>query len=57
VVASSVALLEEGCGYYSELVSGTVHTHVEELRRKLQDDAACPRQIITVRKSGHRLEA
>jgi two-component system response regulator RegX3 len=34
----------------------TVDTHVAELRRKLEDDPANPRYIITVRKSGYRID-
>jgi DNA-binding response OmpR family regulator len=33
----------------------TVDTHIVEMRRKLEDDAAEPRHIITVRKVGYLL--
>jgi DNA-binding response OmpR family regulator len=36
-------------------VSRTVDTHVAELRRKLEDDPAEPRHILTVWKIGYRL--
>lgn len=38
------------------VISRTVDTHVAELRRKLEPDPARPRYIITVRKSGYRLD-
>src|SRR5579884_3391135 len=34
----------------------TVDTHIAELRRKLEPDPAAPRHILTVRKTGYRLE-
>jgi DNA-binding response OmpR family regulator len=33
-----------------------VDTHIAELRRKLEDDSAEPRHLLTVRKVGYRLE-
>ena len=43
-------------GYPTAVVTRTVDTHVAELRRKLEPDAAAPRYILTVRKAGYRLE-
>jgi DNA-binding response OmpR family regulator len=37
-------------------MSRTVDTHIGELRRKLEDDPAQPRHIVTVRKTGYRLQ-
>ena len=54
-VASRAELLEEVWGYSGEVHSRTVDTHVAELRRKLEDNAAEPRHILTVRKSGYRI--
>ena len=48
-------LLEEVWGYSGEVYSRTVDTHVAELRRKLEDNAAEPRHILTVRKTGYRI--
>jgi DNA-binding response OmpR family regulator len=48
-------LLKEVWGYGSDVVSRTVDTHVGELRRKLEADPASPRHILTVRKTGYRL--
>jgi DNA-binding response OmpR family regulator len=31
--------------------------HVADLRRKIEDDPARPRHIVTVRKAGYRFEA
>lgn len=49
-------LLEEVWGYPSDVLTRTVDTHVAELRRKLEDDPADPRYIVTVRTVGYRLE-
>ena len=56
-VASRAELLEEVWGYSGEVYSRTVDTHVAELRRKLEENAAEPRHILTVRKSGYRIAA
>lgn len=55
-VASRAELLEEVWGYSGEVYSRTVDTHVAELRRKLENNAADPRHILTVRKSGYRIQ-
>jgi two-component system alkaline phosphatase synthesis response regulator PhoP len=55
-VVSRAELLEEVWGYSGEVYSRTVDTHVAELRRKLEDNAAEPRHILTVRKTGYRIE-
>lgn len=54
-VASRAELLEEVWGYSGEVYSRTVDTHVAELRRKLEDNAADPQHILTVRKTGYRI--
>jgi DNA-binding response OmpR family regulator len=54
--ATRVELLTEVWGYSAEVMSRTVDTHVAELRRKLEPDPANPRHILTVRKTGYRLE-
>jgi len=43
-------------GHSAVVVSRTVDTHIAELRRKLEQDPAEPRHILTVRKAGYRLE-
>ena len=55
-VASRAELLEEVWGYSGEVYSRTVDTHVAELRRKLEENAAEPRHILTVRKTGYRID-
>ena len=54
-VVGRLELLREVWGYGSDVVSRTVDTHVGELRRKLEADPAQPRYILTVRKTGYRL--
>jgi DNA-binding response OmpR family regulator len=54
-VASRTELLAEVWGYAGEVYSRTVDTHVAELRRKLEENPAEPRHVLTVRKTGYRL--
>jgi len=53
-VATRHDLLTEVWGYDSQVLSRTVDSHVAELRRKLEDDPARPRHILTVWKVGYR---
>ena len=55
-VASRLELLREVWGYAEDVMSRTVDTHVAMLRRKLEDDPAHPRHIVTVRTFGYRIE-
>lgn len=54
-VVSRLQLMREVWGYSSAVVSRTVDTHIAELRRKLEENPAAPRHILTVRKTGYRL--
>jgi DNA-binding response OmpR family regulator len=54
-VASRHELLREVWGYGAFVVSRTVDTHIAELRRKLEDDAADPKIVMTVWKVGYRI--
>ena len=54
--ATRVELLTEVWGYSAEVMSRTVDTHIAELRRKLEKDPANPAHIVTVRKTGYRLD-
>ncbi|MGH7530924.1 MAG: response regulator transcription factor [Gemmatimonadales bacterium] len=54
--ATRTELLTEVWGYSAAVMSRTVDTHVAELRRKLERDPASPCHILTVRKTGYRLE-
>jgi DNA-binding response OmpR family regulator len=55
-VVSRTELLHEVWGYDAEIVSRTVDTHMAELRRKLEADPSNPRHLLTVRKTGYRLQ-
>jgi two-component system alkaline phosphatase synthesis response regulator PhoP len=55
-VARRLDLLREVWGYVVDVRSRTVDTHIADLRRKLEVDPSTPRHIITVRKTGYRLE-
>jgi two-component system alkaline phosphatase synthesis response regulator PhoP len=54
-LATRLELLREVWGYDDSVMSRTVDTHVSELRRKLEDDPANPRHILTVLKGGYRI--
>ena len=56
-VATRLELLKEVWGYDEAVMSRTVDTHIAELRRKLEPDPASPRFILTVLKTGYRLDA
>jgi DNA-binding response OmpR family regulator len=56
-VVSRQELLREVWGHQSNVVTRTVDTHIMELRRKLEDDPARPRHILTIRKMGYRLQS
>jgi DNA-binding response OmpR family regulator len=54
-VVSRHELLRLVWGMRPDVVTRTVDIHVAELRRKLEDDPAHPKHILTVRKVGYRL--
>jgi DNA-binding response OmpR family regulator len=56
-VASRADLLREVWGHRAEVATRTVDIHVAELRRKLENDPAEPKHILTVWKAGYRFEA
>jgi DNA-binding response OmpR family regulator len=56
-VVSRIDLLKEVWGYRGAVNSRTVDTHIMELRRKLEQDPSQPRHILTIRKSGYRLQS
>jgi two-component system, OmpR family, alkaline phosphatase synthesis response regulator PhoP len=56
-VASRVQLLREVWGHEASVLTRTVDTHMAELRRKLEDDPASPRHLVTARKAGYRFDA
>jgi two-component system, OmpR family, alkaline phosphatase synthesis response regulator PhoP len=55
-VLSRLDLMQTVWGYSSAVITRTVDTHMFELRRKLEADAARPRHITTVRGVGYRLD-
>ena len=55
-VATRLELLREVWGHRGLVMTRTIDAHVAELRRKLEDDPAQPRHIITVWKVGYRLQ-
>ncbi len=54
-VAGRSELLKEVWGYGAFIMTRTVDSHIAELRRKLEDNPAEPRHIVTVWKVGYRL--
>ena len=55
-VATRNELLKEVWGYSAFVTTRTVDSHVAELRRKIEHDAASPRFVKTVWKVGYRFE-
>jgi two-component system, OmpR family, alkaline phosphatase synthesis response regulator PhoP len=55
-VASRLDLLKEVWDHRAAVMTRTVDMHVAELRRKLEENPSQPRHILTVRKSGYRLQ-
>jgi len=56
-VASRAELLAEVWGYQNtDVATRTVDIHMAELRRKLEEDPSDPTYLLTVRKSGYRLQ-
>ncbi len=55
-VATRLELLREVWGHRGLVMTRTVDAHVAELRRKLEDDPANPRHIVTVWKVGYRIQ-
>jgi len=52
---SRLELMRQVWGYSDSVITRTIDTHIAELRRKLERDAANPEHILTVRKVGYRL--
>ncbi|MEP6733729.1 MAG: response regulator transcription factor [bacterium] len=50
-------LLDEVWGYEADVQSRTVDAHITTLRRKIEDDPATPRHILTSRKIGYRIRS
>jgi DNA-binding response OmpR family regulator len=56
VVVTRPALLKEVWGHQADVMTRTVDIHIAELRRKLEDDPGVPRHLVTVWKTGYRLD-
>jgi len=54
-VAGRLELLAEVWGHRAAVMTRTVDMHVAQLRRKLEEDPADPRHIVTVWKAGYRI--
>ena len=54
-VAGRLELLAEVWGHRAAVMTRTVDMHVAQLRRKLEDNPADPRHIVTVWKAGYRI--
>jgi len=54
-IATRLDLMRQVWGWSDAVITRTIDTHVAELRRKLEEDPAKPRVILTVRKVGYRL--
>ena len=55
-VVSRIDLMKQVWGYADSVITRTIDTHIAVLRRKLEDDPARPRHVMTVRKVGYRLK-
>ena len=56
-VVTRQELLRTVWGYRGDALTRTVDMHIAELRRKLEDTPARPRNILTIRKIGYRIDA
>jgi two-component system, OmpR family, alkaline phosphatase synthesis response regulator PhoP len=56
-VVTRSELMREVWGHRGLVLSRTVDTHIGELRRKLEPDPANPVYILTVRKTGYRVQS
>ena len=55
-VVTRQELLREVWGYEADVSTRTLDTHVANLRGKLEANPSAPRHILTVRKTGYRLQ-
>jgi DNA-binding response OmpR family regulator len=55
-VVSRQDLLREAWGHQGDVLTRTIDSHIVELRRKLEDDPAHPRHILTIRRMGYRIQ-
>jgi len=55
-IISRTDLMKAVWGHSAAVVSRTIDTHIAELRRKMDDNSATAPLIVTVRKSGYRID-
>jgi two-component system, OmpR family, alkaline phosphatase synthesis response regulator PhoP len=55
-VVSRRVLMQKVWHYAPDVATRTVDQHIQRLRQRLEEDPAAPRHILTVRKSGYRIE-
>lgn len=55
-VVSRADLMREVWGHRTEIASRTVDTHIADIRREIEDDPTNPRYLVTVWKTGYRLQ-
>jgi DNA-binding response OmpR family regulator len=55
-VVTRAELLREVWGHRTEIESRTVDTHIADIRREIEDDPTKPRHLVTVWKTGYRLQ-
>jgi DNA-binding response OmpR family regulator len=48
--------MREVWGHRAEIASRTVDTHIADIRREIEDDPNNPRYLVTVWKTGYRLQ-
>ncbi len=49
-------LMREVWGHRAEIASRTVDTHIADIRREIEDDPNNPRYLVTIYKTGYRLQ-
>jgi DNA-binding response OmpR family regulator len=55
-VVTRAELMREVWGHRAEIASRTVDTHIADIRREIEDDPTDPKHLVTVWKTGYRLQ-
>ena len=55
-VVSRHELMREVWGHHTEVASRTVDTHIADIRREIEEDPTNPRYLVTIWKTGYRLQ-
>jgi two-component system alkaline phosphatase synthesis response regulator PhoP len=56
MVVTRSELMREVWGHRTEIASRTVDTHIADIRKEIEDDPTNPRYLVTVWKTGYRLQ-